>query len=471
MARGSRSSRTATRTRSSASTRTSARQSSGSPRPPRVIRARAGRPTAPGWFSSDGPAPAALPRLCSSRATIRGLCGRPTWRPPPASPSGRRRERCEAHGPRPTGTRTFIGLSDNRIVFLSYEDGWPHLYSVSARGGAPMLLTPGGFMVEHVAPVPMARSRRVSQHRTVRRQSQSPARSARPRRSRGTRGADARHGARMGAGRHRQSRTCRFIGATAERPPLPMVVPARGGRPIALASDRVPNDLPASLVVPKPVTYKASDGVVVHAQLFEPPDVGAAPRPAIVYVHGGPPRQMLLGWHYSDYYARAYAANRTWRRVVSACSRSTIASASDTATSSMCRLAAAPRSLGVPRCQGGCGVPANAAAGRPLAHRHLRRFVTAAFDRAGAGAQFRSLPGGRGHSWRARLHRDGLGRRDALQTALSSVERTIATRRSRSPGGRHPFRRSRHGNRRCCSFMPTMTATCDSRRPSTSCSA
>jgi dipeptidyl aminopeptidase/acylaminoacyl peptidase len=89
-----------------------------------------------------------------------------------------------------------------------------------------------------------------------------------------------------------------------------MVVPARGGTPIALASGRVPNDFPASLVVPKPVTYKASDGVVVHAQLFEPPDAGAAPGPAIVYVHGGPPRQMLLGWHYSDYYARAYAANQ-----------------------------------------------------------------------------------------------------------------------------------------------------------------
>jgi len=29
-----------------------------------------------------------------------------------------------------------------------------------------------------------------------------------------------------------------------------------------------------------------------------------------VYVHGGPPRQMLLGWHYSDYYTNAYAMNQ-----------------------------------------------------------------------------------------------------------------------------------------------------------------
>ena len=40
------------------------------------------------------------------------------------------------------------------------------------------------------------------------------------------------------------------------------------------------------------------------------PAGGTAKKPAIVYVHGGPPRQMLLGWHYSDYYANAYASNQ-----------------------------------------------------------------------------------------------------------------------------------------------------------------
>ena len=29
-----------------------------------------------------------------------------------------------------------------------------------------------------------------------------------------------------------------------------------------------------------------------------------------MYIHGGPPRQMLLGWHYSDYYSNAYASNQ-----------------------------------------------------------------------------------------------------------------------------------------------------------------
>jgi dipeptidyl aminopeptidase/acylaminoacyl peptidase len=57
------------------------------------------------------------------------------------------------------------------------------------------------------------------------------------------------------------------------------------------------------------VTIRSGDGLTIHAQLFE----GAgdeARKPAVVYVHGGPPRQMLLGWHYSSYYANAYAVNQ-----------------------------------------------------------------------------------------------------------------------------------------------------------------
>jgi dipeptidyl aminopeptidase/acylaminoacyl peptidase len=74
--------------------------------------------------------------------------------------------------------------------------------------------------------------------------------------------------------------------------------------------EMIPSDFPqAKLVTPKKVTFKSSDGVTVHADLFEPANVSGK-KPAIVYIHGGPPRQMLLGWHYSDYYSNAYASNQ-----------------------------------------------------------------------------------------------------------------------------------------------------------------
>jgi dipeptidyl aminopeptidase/acylaminoacyl peptidase len=48
---------------------------------------------------------------------------------------------------------------------------------------------------------------------------------------------------------------------------------------------------------------------MVHGTLFERPGLSGK-RAAVVFVHGGPPRQMLLGWHYMDYYSNAYAVNQ-----------------------------------------------------------------------------------------------------------------------------------------------------------------
>jgi dipeptidyl aminopeptidase/acylaminoacyl peptidase len=91
-----------------------------------------------------------------------------------------------------------------------------------------------------------------------------------------------------------------------------MVMPFAGGRipAITVGADRIPANFPsAQLVTPQKITFKAPDGVTVHGQLFDRRG-GSAKKPAIVYVHGGPPRQMLVGWHYSDYYSNAYAVNQ-----------------------------------------------------------------------------------------------------------------------------------------------------------------
>jgi dipeptidyl aminopeptidase/acylaminoacyl peptidase len=62
-----------------------------------------------------------------------------------------------------------------------------------------------------------------------------------------------------------------------------------------------------ALVTPRAVTYKSPDGLTIHADLFEAP--GGGRKPAVIFVHGGPPRQMMLGWSYMDYYSNAYAMN------------------------------------------------------------------------------------------------------------------------------------------------------------------
>jgi dipeptidyl aminopeptidase/acylaminoacyl peptidase len=61
---------------------------------------------------------------------------------------------------------------------------------------------------------------------------------------------------------------------------------------------------------PEVVRFQAADGHPVTGVLFRPTRRAARPGPAIVFVHGGPIRQMMPGWHVSLYYALAYANNQ-----------------------------------------------------------------------------------------------------------------------------------------------------------------
>jgi dipeptidyl aminopeptidase/acylaminoacyl peptidase len=62
-------------------------------------------------------------------------------------------------------------------------------------------------------------------------------------------------------------------------------------------------------VVPRQVTFKSEDGLEIHGQLFEPKERHSA-GPALIFMHGGPVRQMMLGFHYMYYYHNAYAMNQ-----------------------------------------------------------------------------------------------------------------------------------------------------------------
>ena len=66
---------------------------------------------------------------------------------------------------------------------------------------------------------------------------------------------------------------------------------------------------PTVFVKPEQVIFKAADGTALHGQLFINRSI-TGKRPGVVYMHGGPKRQMLLGFHYSDYYINCYAFNQ-----------------------------------------------------------------------------------------------------------------------------------------------------------------
>src|SRR5438876_7244204 len=91
-------------------------------------------------------------------------------------------------------------------------------------------------------------------------------------------------------------------------PAMPYRINGQGREMLAAAA--LPADFPSSqLVTPKKIMFKSEDGLEIHGQLFVPAG-RAQTGPALIFVHGGPIRQMMLGFHYMYYYHNAYAMNQ-----------------------------------------------------------------------------------------------------------------------------------------------------------------
>jgi dipeptidyl aminopeptidase/acylaminoacyl peptidase len=208
------------------------------------------------------------------------------------------------------GEANLTWATGDRLVFLDEIDNWPHLYSVPAAGGAPLLLTPGPFMVEHVVE---SRDKRFMIYDANtggtpgdddrRHVFTVPVDRAAPTELTGGEGLEWKPNT-AGDG------SVVFVAAGAGDPPSVAVVGLDGQGRRAVTSPQLATDFPAqAFVTPRSVAWTAPDGLVVHGQLFAAPG-GAAAKPGVIFVHGGPPRQMLLGWSYMDYYSNSYAVNQ-----------------------------------------------------------------------------------------------------------------------------------------------------------------
>ena len=89
------------------------------------------------------------------------------------------------------------------------------------------------------------------------------------------------------------------------------MVPVAIGKPRAIFPTLAADYPLDEQVIPQNVTLKAADGMEFNNQLFLPKDLKPGERrPAMIFVHGGPQRQMLLGYHYRHFYHMAYAINQ-----------------------------------------------------------------------------------------------------------------------------------------------------------------
>ena len=201
--------------------------------------------------------------------------------------------------PSETSASQLLWMRDNTIAFLWEGDGWQHIYAVNASGGNAHILTPGAFEVETFAPALDGASIYYATNEGD---------------------IDRRHIWQVALDGHPHAVTS---GPGNQWHPTPM---ASGGLAYVDSNYNVPTtvrtlagqslvgvapaaDFPASeMVKPQLVTFRAPDGLLIHAQLFVPKTPGK--HPAMIFDHGGPVRQMLPGFHYMEAYTNLYESNQ-----------------------------------------------------------------------------------------------------------------------------------------------------------------
>ncbi|MBV9884290.1 MAG: S9 family peptidase [Sphingomonadaceae bacterium] len=201
----------------------------------------------------------------------------------PAGPGGR------YYG---TRSRNLFWSRSGLILFPWERGGWLHVYALdAARGGIPRALTGGDFEVESFlldrAGDALVYATNTDDHPSIWRR---PLQGGAP--------------ARLGGNGDMlffptiAGDALAALATGVSSPAHPMLIDRRGETPLA------PVPAAAGFVAPEPVLLRAADGVQLHGQLF--PARGAGRHPALVYVHGGPRRQMLPGFHTSAYYSKDY---------------------------------------------------------------------------------------------------------------------------------------------------------------------
>ncbi|MCJ7679594.1 MAG: prolyl oligopeptidase family serine peptidase, partial [Candidatus Aminicenantes bacterium] len=212
--------------------------------------------------------------------------------------------------PRFYSFRNFRLTPSERILFTAEADEWNHVYSLGLSGGEPTDLTPGKGMVEHLGLTCDGKSMIFSSNRgdihgrhiwKVQTDGGEDPVQLTSGSTIGTYPVSLASGTKAA-----------FLYATSRHPTSIATVPSDGGAITILAPENLPAAFPMNrLVEPKLVILKAEDGTEISCQLFLPKGAKEGDNlPGVVYTHGGPIRQMLLGWHYMEFYSEAYGINQ-----------------------------------------------------------------------------------------------------------------------------------------------------------------
>lgn len=196
----------------------------------------------------------------------------------------------------------------NHLIFYSEHEGWNNLYTYSLDEEQMRPLATGSFEVEDLALTPDRRTAIFNANRgdiNWRNLWSVPV-------SGGTARQLTETGTIDWSPVVSEDGNLAFISSDARHPGHVVTMdPGEPGSIEVIGQDLVQDDFPAGdLVEPSEVTFTAADGVEVHGQLFMPDNIRGESAPAIIYMHGGPVRQMYPAWHSRIYYHFNYAFNQ-----------------------------------------------------------------------------------------------------------------------------------------------------------------
>ncbi|HEX3395773.1 MAG TPA: prolyl oligopeptidase family serine peptidase [Steroidobacteraceae bacterium] len=200
--------------------------------------------------------------------------------------------------------RNLLWNSNDELVFPWEKTGWLQLYAISTRGGAQHAVTTGQFEIVHMVLSADRRRLVYSSNEDIDRMHVWTVdfKSGRPTPATKDRAIED-YPQISGDG------TVFALQSDATKPLQPVML--SGAKWQLLAPEAAASFPSSKLVTPEAVTFSAKDAQIVHAQLFLPRDSGAAkPHPAIMFFHGGPRRQMLLGFNPMGAYNWMYGLNQ-----------------------------------------------------------------------------------------------------------------------------------------------------------------
>src|SRR5215472_674122 len=215
------------------------------------------------------------------------------------------------------GQPRLFWTAHGNIVFASEADGWIHLYALNPAhtDHAPQLLTEGPFEVEDPAISADGTTLVYGSNRYVndpldadRRHIWSLELDTTPTPNEITQGAGIETHPLLST----QSHDLVALISNVRTPMHAAFITSRGEmQPLHIGA--LPTTYPtAQLSVPQQVLFPSQDKLfTLHGQVFFPPRVNPKEQhAAILFFHGGPKRQMLLGYPGMDYYSNAYAMNQ-----------------------------------------------------------------------------------------------------------------------------------------------------------------